>query len=632
LLIFISPVADFFIVSLLFSLSDVEKLKKTTKITFLGVLLLFLCLINPVNAVGIFRNPGGTWYLDYNNTGTVDKSFHFGEPGDIPITGDWDGNGIDGIAIFRPSTGYWYFDNNFDGSVDKSFRYGGSSDRIIKGDWDGDGIDGIAIFRPSTGYWYFDYNLDGIVDTSFRYGCNTDRIIVGMWQGNRDGIAIFRPSTGYWYFDFNLDGRVDRSFRYGGSSDRIIKGDWDGDRIDGIAIFRPSTGYWYFDFNLDGIVDRSFRYGGSSDQIVKGDWHGSGAEGIAIFRPSTGYWYFDNNLDGAVDRSFRYGGSTDRIVAGNWTSVPSMSPVADFTVSSRSGNAPLTVTFTDQSTGLGTLTYGWDFGDSGTSVARNPAHTYEETGTYTVTLRATNSLGTDTETRTGYITVTEGQHGEARAGIAITFDDAFVDDWYALRGMLQQSNAHVTFFVSDYGDLEETEIEMLRTLQADGHEIGYHGFNHLDATDYLLNHTVNEYINNEIMNGLTEMQADGFLISDFSYPHGYGNENTRLTAALQQYFIHMRSTNRGPIYYNPGSNSPVIYAQGIDDTTYGQSLNDIYDAISVAKENNQVVVFYSHRPVSGNPLEYQISYSRLQNIIAYASQNNMRFYTVSELT
>jgi hypothetical protein len=102
---------------------------------FLGVSLLFLCLINPVTAVGIFRNSVGNWYLDYNNTGTVDKSFHFGAPGDIPITGDWDGNGIDGTAVFRPSTGYWYFDNNLDGIVDTSFRYGSNGDQILAGEW-----------------------------------------------------------------------------------------------------------------------------------------------------------------------------------------------------------------------------------------------------------------------------------------------------------------------------------------------------------------------------------------------------------------------------------------------------------------------------------------------------------------
>ena len=79
----------------------------------------------------------GTWYLDYNNTGVIDKAFHFGQGGDIPAIGDWQGTGKDGIAIFRPSSGFWYFDYNLDGIVDTSFRYGGSTDQIITGDWQG---------------------------------------------------------------------------------------------------------------------------------------------------------------------------------------------------------------------------------------------------------------------------------------------------------------------------------------------------------------------------------------------------------------------------------------------------------------------------------------------------------------
>ncbi|MEW5995100.1 MAG: S8 family serine peptidase, partial [Candidatus Zixiibacteriota bacterium] len=60
-------------------------------------------------------------------------------------------------------------------------------------------------------------------------------------------------------------------------------------------------------------------------------------------------------------------------------------PVADFVGSPTSGNAPLTVNFTDQSTGSPT-SWSWDFGDGGTSTAQNPSYTYNSVGTYTVSL------------------------------------------------------------------------------------------------------------------------------------------------------------------------------------------------------------------------------------------------------
>jgi len=83
-------------------------------------------------------------------------------------------------------------------------------------------------------------------------------------------------------------------------------------------------------------------------------------------------------------------------------------PVADFTGSPTSGDAPLTVSFTDQSSNNPT-SWSWDFGDGATSTAQNPGHEYTAAGTYTVELTATNSYGSDTETKVDYITVTEAQ-------------------------------------------------------------------------------------------------------------------------------------------------------------------------------------------------------------------------------
>ena len=79
--------------------------------------------------------------------------------------------------------------------------------------------------------------------------------------------------------------------------------------------------------------------------------------------------------------------------------------VAGFSGSPRSGNAPLNVSFTDQSIGVIT-SYSWDFGDGGTSSAQNPSHTYTAQGTYTVSLTVTGPSGSDTETKSNYITVT----------------------------------------------------------------------------------------------------------------------------------------------------------------------------------------------------------------------------------
>jgi len=79
-------------------------------------------------------------------------------------------------------------------------------------------------------------------------------------------------------------------------------------------------------------------------------------------------------------------------------------PVADFSGAPLSGVAPVTVQFTDLSTG-GATTWSWGFGDGVASTLRNPAHTYQTAGSFTVSLTASNSGGQGTRTRTDYIVV-----------------------------------------------------------------------------------------------------------------------------------------------------------------------------------------------------------------------------------
>jgi PKD repeat protein len=87
------------------------------------------------------------------------------------------------------------------------------------------------------------------------------------------------------------------------------------------------------------------------------------------------------------------------------TPPPAEPPVANFSGSPTTGTAPLTVAFTDSSTGTPT-SWAWTFGDGSTSTAQNPSHTYTVAGTYSVTLTATNAYGSASITKTDYITVT----------------------------------------------------------------------------------------------------------------------------------------------------------------------------------------------------------------------------------
>ena len=92
------------------------------------------------------------------------------------------------------------------------------------------------------------------------------------------------------------------------------------------------------------------------------------------------------------------------------SSIPSSNqnaaPTAEFSGTPTSGPTPLSVVFTDQSTG-NISSWSWNFGDGiGTSTARNPVYVYNTPGTYDVSLTVGGPGGSDTNTKTGYITVT----------------------------------------------------------------------------------------------------------------------------------------------------------------------------------------------------------------------------------
>jgi hypothetical protein len=81
-----------------------------------------------------------------------------------------------------------------------------------------------------------------------------------------------------------------------------------------------------------------------------------------------------------------------------------VAPTAAFTADPINGSIPLTVNFTDQSTG-DIASWQWDFGDGLSSTEQNPSHEYDTLGKLTVSLTVTGPGGVDTETKTNLISV-----------------------------------------------------------------------------------------------------------------------------------------------------------------------------------------------------------------------------------
>jgi kumamolisin len=101
------------------------------------------------------------------------------------------------------------------------------------------------------------------------------------------------------------------------------------------------------------------------------------------------------------------GTSTNTLTKTNYITVtaPIVKPVASFTTNVQTGEKPLTVNFTDTSTG-GPTSWLWSFGDRTTSTLQNPSHTYKTAGSYNVSLKVTNNDGYNIINHNGYIRVT----------------------------------------------------------------------------------------------------------------------------------------------------------------------------------------------------------------------------------
>jgi hypothetical protein len=175
---------------------------------------------------GLYRRSDGYVYLRSSNTeGIADIEFFFGNPGDVPLVGDFDGDGCDTVSIYRPSEGRVFVinelgaDNGGLGNAEFDFYFGDTGDRPFVGDFDGDGIDGVGLHRPSTGFVYFRNQLtSGSADLSFFYGDPGDVILAGDWDGDGDDtVAVYRPSSGVVYLNLeNAESPADWEIELGG--------------------------------------------------------------------------------------------------------------------------------------------------------------------------------------------------------------------------------------------------------------------------------------------------------------------------------------------------------------------------------------------------------------------------------
>ncbi|MBK7804462.1 MAG: VCBS repeat-containing protein [Chloracidobacterium sp.] len=133
--------------------------------------------------ITVWRPTGGTWYV-YILTSATNQvlQFQWGIPGDVPVASDYDGDHKTDLAVWRPSTGVWYVLPSTTWQY-YAVTFGGLQfgDIPVSADYDGDGKEDIAVYRPSTGVWYITQSSNGQV-TSSQYGTSNDIAVPSAYR------------------------------------------------------------------------------------------------------------------------------------------------------------------------------------------------------------------------------------------------------------------------------------------------------------------------------------------------------------------------------------------------------------------------------------------------------------------
>ncbi len=174
---------------------------------------------------GQYRQSDGYVYRrNSNDSGVGEIRFFFGDPGDVPLVGDFNGDGCDTVSIYRPDQGRIFIVNQLGendqglGAAETDYFFGNPGDKPFVGDFDGDGRDTVGLHRETTGLVYFNNeHRSQAADSQFIFGDPGDRIVAGDWDGDgTDSPALYRPSNGMVYLKLtNTAGVADGQFYAG---------------------------------------------------------------------------------------------------------------------------------------------------------------------------------------------------------------------------------------------------------------------------------------------------------------------------------------------------------------------------------------------------------------------------------
>jgi hypothetical protein len=262
----------------------------------------------------VFRPSTSTWISESSNGGA--SGFQWGRSTDVLVPADYDGDGRTDFAVWRPENGVWYVHQSSDDSVvlvrwgmTTMHPTGGLADVPVPGDYDGDGRADLGVFRPDTGEWWIVKSSNGYDQNNgitLRWGKLGDVPVQADYDGDRKAdLAVFRSIENLWYIRHSSTGKTSVTPFGLAGLDTLVPADYTGDKKSDIAVYR--SGVWFVLDSSTGETEQ-FTFGFNDDVAVPADYDGDGITDYAVYRSGT--WYVSDSSRPRL-RSYNFGQVAD---------------------------------------------------------------------------------------------------------------------------------------------------------------------------------------------------------------------------------------------------------------------------------------------------------------------------------
>lgn len=218
--------------------------------------------------------------------------------------------------------------------------------------------------------------------------------------------------------------------------------------------------------------------------------------------------------------------------------------------------------------------------------------------------------------------------------IFLSFDDCHIKAWHDYLPTLKDNKVSATFYLCfafgefGYHEITSDDWAKLKEIEADGHTIGFHGYEHKAACRVVDTYGIEGYLEKEIHRGLEEFDSHGFDVKHFSYPFGNCREE------IHEKLLEIFQTLRVAVIFNPPNDCYYKDMKIYDDKELREErvlmsidirTDEVFHYINKAKEENNSLFLFAHST------EFNWVRLSLKEIICYAKSREVEFCSMNSL-